>query len=361
MKVLVAGAGIAGLTAAITLARSGHTVDVHEQSTALDEIGAGIQISPNAFHVLADLGLGERLQAEATQVEAIELRDGRNGRVIAQVPFGDVGRARYGAPYCVLHRGRLQRILLDAAMADPAISLHLGSPAPRHVTGALTVAADGYRSAIRESATGIFAESSGKTAWRTMIPQDSWPAIGSDRIIVWMAPAMHLVAYPLAGDRKINLVAIGDTANSGPGSSAGGPSAWIAKFCRHLQPRLESWSAWPIHRVDAPMAIPSQQLAIIGDAAHAMEPYAAQGGALAIEDAWVLAQSLARHSENASALEAFRRARTARVMKVRYLARRNGRIYHLASVAASARNFALAAIAPPRLLAAFDWLYGWRP
>lgn len=355
----MAGAGIAGLTAAIALARHGHVVDIYEHSAELQEAGAGIQLSPNAFHVLAELGLGERLEGEATSIQAVELRDGRSGRAVAHVPFGDVGLARYGAPYFVLHRGRLQRLLLDAASADPSISIHLGSPAP-HRAGDLTVAADGYRSATRREATGISAVASGKTAWRTMIPCDDWPGLPRDRVIVWMAPAMHLVAYPLVSERKVNLVVIVDAA---PGAEliSDRRSGWLGAFCHRLQPRSECWSAWPVHTVHAPMAVPAQRLAIIGDAAHAMEPFAAQGGALAIEDAWVLAKSLATRSDPILALNVFRRERTSRVERVRRLSKRNGRIYHLASMAASARNMALATIAPTRLLAAFDWLYGWRP
>lgn len=363
MEISVAGAGIAGLTAAIALARRGHKIDIHEKSDALSEIGAGIQISPNAFRLLAELGLGERLIREGAVVEAVELRDGRDGRTVSHVPFGDLADARYGAPYCVVHRGRLQTILLDAATSEPAVSIHLGSPAPILPEAPVTVAADGHRSAIREKLMGISSLYTGLTAWRSLIDAADWPGATAGRVTLWMAPRMHLVAYPLGSDDRINLVAIGASESdeaSLPGI-AGPGSDWLTEFCRRLQPTERAWSAWPLHTVQAPMALPSRRLALIGDAAHAMEPYAAQGGALAIEDSWVLAQCLDLHSEPEAALRTFRRAREPRVARVRRLAQRNGRIYHLSSLAALARNLALAAIEPARLLSGLDWLYGWKP
>ena len=403
--VVVAGAGIAGLATAIALARRGIVVEVCERAARLAEIGAGLQLSPNAVHALDRIGLRAAVGAVAVAPEAVRIASVARGRPIARVPLGEGAEKRHGAPYWLVARADLQAVLLAAAAAEPNIRLALSWPvtALQEEPGGVRVAtpsgeivaralvgADGVGSAVRAAIGGGAAVPTGKVAFRATAPVAAAAAIGgvplADDAWIWLSPRAHLVHYPMRGGARLNLVAVAEAtadegrANGGPNGPGGsnGNGEWnhaaaaeavLSRFSsfppavRALLAAGEDWRRWPLSTVDPAGPWGRGRTVLIGDAAHAMVPFLAQGAAMAIEDAVVLADHLAgaRGDETEAALAAYGRARRERVRQVWAGAARNGDIYHLAGMAAAARDTALSLAPPGLLLAGFDWLYGWRP
>jgi salicylate hydroxylase len=374
MRVAVAGAGIAGLTSAIALAARGFTVDVFERAPVLEEVGAGIQLSPNATSVLQRLGVLDDLAEALVEPQAIEIRDARNGARLAAIPLGETARKRYGAPYCLIHRADLQAGLVAAARRNAAIALQLDAkiagPAgsgdevvfrvgDNERRADILVAADGVRSETRTSCFGHRGpQPFRRTAWRaTLAASEVPPKTRLDATGLWLGPGAHLVHYPVAGGSRLNIVVIaGDETGVVP------PHAPFCREARALIDAVRQWTPWPLFGVDPSRPWVVGRIALIGDAAHAMAPSAAQGGAQAIEDAWVLAAALAEHpAEPAAALLEYERLRRPRVERIAREARRNLGIYNMRGLPASARNVVLGAMSPERLLSRLDWLYSWKP
>jgi salicylate hydroxylase len=375
MQVAVAGAGIAGLTAAIALAGRGFAVDVYERAPALQEIGAGIQLSPNAMAVLERLGVAAMLGNALFEPAAVDIRDAESGRPLAALPLGAAVRRRYGAPYCVIHRADLQAGLLATASRKAEITLHLGHEvADVHGSESgvsfraggetrradVLVAADGVHSRIRRRYFGHAASTSfGCTAWRATVPAAMAPgSLRLDATGLWLGAGGHLVHYPIQRGASLNVVVIADGESDAPVP----PKRPFGRMARRLIDAVPAWTPWPLAGVDPTRRWARERVALIGDAAHAMAPSAAQGGAQAIEDAWVLAAELARKPAQAdTALIAYERVRRPRVERVAAAARRNLRIYDLSGTSAAARNFILEVLPARLLLSRLDWLFGWRP
>ncbi|SHF29868.1 salicylate hydroxylase [Kaistia soli DSM 19436] len=381
--IAVAGGGIAGLTAALLLSRAGFRVEVFERADRLSEVGAGLQISPNAGRILDNLGLGPALDAVATRPEAIEMRGVQSGRAIIALPLARAA-IRYGAPYRLLHRADLLDILLSAVAADPQIAVHLGSPVSnisetaaglRFAAGDISrdadilIGADGVRSSVRAHLRGGPAEPTGRTAWRTTIPTAAAPdGIARDRVTVFLGDRSHVVVYPIRSGREINVVAIVEEAWQGEGWSEPGDAAFIRqRFCgtaddlEDLIAAGSDWTRWCLCGVDANGPWQNGRIALIGDACHAMLPFLAQGAAMAIEDAAVLTRMLLRPDLPAEiALARYVAERRPRAARVAQAARQSGAIYHMSPLAAPFRDATMKALGGDRLLARYDWIYGWR-
>jgi salicylate hydroxylase len=387
-SIIIAGAGIGGLTAALALARAGYRTVVLEQAPRLEEAGAGIQLSPNATRVLIALGLGDRLRPRAIAPDAIRVINARSGRDIVRVPL--IGaEARYGAPYWLIHRADLQDVLATAVDESADIELHLGARVEdfalhshgitvdaktlggsRDEQGIALIGADGLWSSLRarlgDRSAPRFAR---RTAWRAMVPAESLtPDFRAPVTALWLGRDAHLVHYPVKGGKLVNIVAIiSDEWHESGWSAEGQRSDLLARFAqfapeaRALLALPQRWQKWALF--DRPVARAGQgPVTLLGDAAHPMLPFLAQGAALAIEDAAVLAQCLQREPNNIEG--AFRRyegLRRRRVARARREAQRNGQRYHLSGLRAFARNTALRAMGGERLLRRYDWLYGWTP
>lgn len=388
--IIVAGAGIGGLTAALALIREGFRVVVIEQADRLDAAGAGIQLSPNATGILRALGAGDHLKARAVAPEAIRILRAASARDIARVPLGRAAELRYGAPYWVIHRGDLQAGLIEALEATPDFVLRLGSKVDDFAVHAhgITVQARGRSATIDEhgialiGADGLWSAVRGRlgdrapprfrrrTAWRALVPAERVaPPWREAATVLWLGPDAHFVHYPVQGGRMINLVAIvRDEQRTSGWSAAGRRADLVARFAgwhkdaRALIETPESWHKWSLYDRPHPRPWGSGPVTLLGDAAHAMLPFLAQGGAMAIEDAAVLAACLARQSDDpAAALRVYEGLRWRRTARAQRHARTNGMVYHLKGPAAFARNLALAAMGGHRLLGRYDWLYDWRP
>jgi salicylate hydroxylase len=389
-NVIVAGAGIGGLTAALALAQRGFRVSLIEQAETLEETGAGIQLSPNATRILLALGLGDRLKADSVAPDAVEVHSA-SGRRLATIPLGANAERRYGAPYWLIHRADLQAALLEAVRGHPDITLHLGTrvedfvvhgngvsvacrrgPEAADQQGIALIAADGLWSGLRRRlGHDVQPRFQHRTAWRALLPAEHVaPEFRSPRVHLWLGRNAHLVHYPVRGGALLNVVAIVRDRAAKPGwSEPGSRAELIAHFARApwgddacaLIARPADWQKWALFDLPPLRRAPDGPVTLIGDAAHPMLPFLAQGAAMAIEDAAVLADHLGATPDDPSAAmrrtESIRRARTARVQRA---SRRNSRRYHLGGPAAWARDIYLGVVGGNMLLRGYDWLYDWR-
>ena len=392
--IVVAGAGIGGLTAALALAARGFRVIVLEKAERLEEAGAGLQLSPNASRVLIDLGLKPRLAARAVTPEAISIMSAQRGGEIIRLPLGEAATSRAGAPYWVMHRADLQAALQAQVNDNPDIELRLDCqfedvvPHARGLTvvqrsgmtrqqelAVALVGADGIWSTVRHHLfPEVQPQFSGLIAWRGTLDTTQLPReYASCRVQIWMGPDAHLVAYPISAARKINVVAVVPGTWNRPGWSAPGEvceikNAFAARWpgnARMIVGAVDDWRKWALFTIPDGGEWTAGAIALLGDAAHAMLPFAAQGAGMAIEDAAVLARCLGeRVGENAAgipaALKNYAQLRRSRVARVQRAARQSGRIYHLRGPAAYARDLAIKAMGARRMLARQDWIYDWR-
>jgi len=389
--VIVAGGGIAGLTAAIAMARAGLRATVLEQAAKLEEAGAGIQLAPNATRILIDIGLGERLRPLVMAPQAIRVMAGGSGRQIVRIPLGPAVERRYGAPYWTIHRGDLQSALAAQAQAESDVTLRLGmrvedfaahghgiTVLARGATrviderGIALIGADGIWSTVGAQLRGYrpprFAR---RTAWRTLVPAAAVPEEFREPVVhLWLGLDAHLVHYPVKGGRLINIVAIvHDDFNKRGWSAAGEPREILRHFgrwawnerARALIALPERWLKWALYHRRHPFTGGSGRVTLIGDAAHPTLPFLAQGAGMAIEDAGLLAGILGRYFDDpADALRGYEGHRRRRTDRVQAMSRKQGRIYAMSGPEALARNIAMRAMGGERLLARQDWLYSWR-
>lgn len=389
--VIVAGAGMAGLTTALALAHAGLRATVFEQASRLEETGAGLQLGPNATRVLLALGLGPRLAPVVTVPQAIRVMAGSSGREIARIPLGRKVEQRYGAPYWALHRGDLQAALADAADKEQDVEVELGTKVEdfaTHVHGVTVLARRGKeitneRGIALIGADGIWSQVreclhrqrpphfSHRTAWRALVPAEAVkPEFREPLIHLWLGLDAHLVHYPVKGGSVINIVGIVPDEWNKPGWSAPGKRDEIlrhfARFtwadtARDLIGLPERWLKWALLERRQPFRGGTGPVTLIGDAAHPMLPFLGQGACMAIEDAAVIADCLAQYRSAADALRNYEAVRAGRTQRVRDASRKQGKIYGMTGPEALVRNLGMRLMGGDGLLARQDWLYSWKP
>ena len=380
-SLLIAGGGIGGLSAALACAQAGFDVRVAERERESKQAGAGIQITPNAGRVLDDLGLEPAIAELASEPAAVDIR-GWSGRRIVSLPLARRFRKRHGIPYRTVHRADLQRILTSAASQQGQIEILTDHEVvefaihPRGVTIMVNsngqhhelvadalIGADGINSFVRSVLPGAKpACPTGRSAWRTVIAEADAPAsLARDRVGLWLGRRGHVVHYPVRRGREFNIVLVTDSAAVGQAVDLRHRFRSWARPVQDLLVAGSNWQEWPIATVTPSGPWASGRVALLGDAAHAMSPYLAQGGAMAIEDAAVLAQTISESSGNLEpALQRYVSARRARVGKVWRAANGAADLYHMGALTGSVRNSAMRLLGGSGLAWRYEWIYGWK-
>ncbi|MFI5012907.1 MAG: FAD-dependent monooxygenase [Hyphomicrobiales bacterium] len=390
--IAIVGAGIGGLAAALFLSRKGFPVTLVEKRLNVEEEGAGLQLSPNASRILLDAGLGPALALRAGAPERIRILSAMDAREVAAIPLGHQAKERYGAPYLVIHRADLAGLLRDAVRGEPRIELLHGREAVSCVEGAdcvrlalrgengsslefeasAVIAADGLWG--RLAGAGEPPRFCGFAAWRALTPVAGAPAFArANEVGLWLGRHAHLVHYPVRGGEAVNIVAVIKERHAQEGWSRPGDACLIrsafadwSEAARDLIASAPGWRSWSLFDRKPRRGWGSGLATLLGDAAHPMLPFLAQGAAMAIEDAAVLALALAPFAaagssrDRATALRIYEQARRARTARAQGEARRNLFAYHAPWPFAAARDLVLSGASGESLLARYDWLYGWR-
>ncbi len=387
MKALVIGGGIGGVTAALCLRAQGLDVEVFERAETLSEVGAGIQLSPNGMKVLARLGLDARAEAVAFRPEALEMRLGTSGTQVFSIPMGEGARARYGAPYLHIHRADLMTVLGDALAASAPGALHLS----RHLTGLeqdadhvtarfadgstatgdVLIGADGIHSQVKAALFGASpARFTGNVAWRLVVPADErLRALVPPTATIWVGPGRHAVTYWLRRGELVNFVGIVEQqgwqqegwTEQGDITDLRRDFAGWAEPVTEIMARAQACHRWALLDRDPMLRWGEGRVTLLGDACHPMLPFLAQGAVMAIEDAWVLARSLASQSSVPEALRTYAQARQPRTARVQLGARVQMGRYHqrtrLGQLATYGPMWLAAHLAPGKVKSMQDWLY----
>ena len=382
--VLIAGGGIGGLAAALGLAQKGIHSVLMEKAAALGEIGAGIQLGPNAFHAFDYLGVGEAARGMAVYVDKLRLMDALTAEEITHVDLGAAFRARFGNPYAVVHRGDLHGVFLRACRENKLIDLRVSSEVVSYeqdgasvtarlangerVAGRLLIGADGLWSNIRKQVTADGPPRvSGHTTYRSVIPTEEMPEdLRWNAATLWAGPKCHIVHYPLSGWKVFNLVVTYH--NDAPEPVAGKPVTHdeVMQGFGHNHARAQdiirhgkNWRLWVLCDRDPNERWVDGRVALLGDAAHPMLQYFAQGACQAMEDAVCLSHMLSHYDDQGIALEQYRMQRFARTARVQLLSRAIGEhIYHPAGEHARLRNAIMGAMSSEDYYGDLAWLYG---
>ncbi|WP_319520472.1 3-hydroxybenzoate 6-monooxygenase [uncultured Martelella sp.] len=385
LPILIAGGGIGGLAAAIGLAQKGLKSIVMERAAKLGEIGAGIQLGPNAFHAFDYLGVGDAAREIAVYIDNLRLMDAIDGTEITRIPLDDAFRARFKNPYAVIHRGDLHAVFLKACEAHPLVSLRTSAEVVDYeqdgttvtatlkdgerVTGSLLIGADGLWSNVRKKVVGDGAPRvSGHTTYRSVIQTKDMPEdLRWNAATLWAGPKCHIVHYPLRGWELFNLVVTYH--NDAPSPEAGVPVSHdevrkgfehVAPVAREIIERGESWKRWVLCDRDPVDNWIDGRVVLLGDAAHPTMQYFAQGACMAMEDAVALAHILGDGDDDTDiALKRYQDLRNLRTARVQLQSREIGQhIYHPGGAHAALRNTIMRAKSPTDWYDTVAWLYG---
>lgn len=383
LPLLISGGGIGGLAAAMVLAHDGHRVTLFEQAASFGEIGAGIQLGPNIFRMFDYLGLTEAINRVAFFPLGLGMNDVRTGEKVVRVPLGDLARATYGFPYGVIYRADLHQVFLDACRAQSNVTLRTSAKVESFdqsadgvtvrleggetIEGSALIGADGMWSRIREAVVGDGKPRvSGHIAYRAVLKREDVPAhLWSDDVLLWGGEKTHLVHYPLRRGELFNLVAVFHSNKYDEGWNTFGDTAELnerfADACpqvKELLGKIETWKMWVLCDREPVKNWTDRRVTLLGDAAHPMLQYLAQGAGQAIEDAVVMREAL-RHTRGdvPKAFQKYQQARYLRTGRVQLTARFYGDIYHAAGVQRELRNQMFQSGTESAGFAGLKWMY----
>lgn len=383
--VLVVGGGIGGLACALALARQGLDVELLEQSARIGEIGAGIQLGANAFAALDALGVGEAARRRAVFTDTLQLRDAVDTSPVAIVDVGEPYRQRFGNPYAVIHRADIHLSILEAVRDEPRIRFHTDTQVAgftqepdgviatdrrgRHYRADALIGCDGVRSVIREALIGDPHRVTGHVVYRAVVDAADMPTdLQINSPVVWAGPDCHLVHYPLRGGHQYNLVLTFHSRETEVWGVRDGSQAEVLSYFEGVHPRPRqlldrptSWKRWATADRDPVERWSFGRATLLGDAAHPMTQYLAQGACQALEDAVTLGAAVQRTGGDFdAAFRLYDRARIPRTARVLYSAREMGRLYHAKGVERLVRNALWVGRTQSQFYDALQWLYGWR-
>jgi 3-hydroxybenzoate 6-monooxygenase len=383
--VLVAGGGIGGIAAALALVRQGFSVKVLEQAAQLGEIGAGIQLGPNGFAAFDALGVGPIARSRAVYTEQMVMHDALDETCIGRIPAGEAFRARFGNPYAVIHRADVHKSLQEGAQATGRITVATSTTVERveqdeaGVTvidtlggqhrGVALIGADGVKSAVRRQYVGDAARVSGHVVYRAVVDKQDFPAdLRWNAASIWVGPDCHLVHYPLRGGEQYNVVVTFHSRQLEQWGVREGSRDEVQSYFQNICPRArqlidlpKDWKRWATADREPIAQWTFGRATLLGDAAHPMLQYLAQGACMAMEDAVTLGEALRVHGNDFSkAFALYEKSRIARTARVLLSAREMGRIFHAKGVERLVRNDLWKGRTPERFYDALEWLYGWR-
>ena len=384
LPVIVAGGGIGGLAAALALVRQDFDVLVLEQAAELGEIGAGIQLGPNAFHAFDALGVGDRTRRHAVFTDFMVMHDAIDEYEVGRIPTDERFRARFGNPYAVIHRADVHLSLLEGAQAtgrvrcltstrivrveqDADTVTAIDQHGQRH-RGVALIGADGVKSVVREQFIGDPARVTGHVVYRAVVERENFPEdLRWNAASIWVGPNCHLVHYPLRGGEQYNVVVTFHSRQQEEWGVTDGSKEEVQSYFQEICPRARrlielprSWRRWATADREPVGRWTFGRVTLLGDAAHPTTQYMAQGACMALEDAVTLGQALQVQGRDwPRALDMYQRARIARTARIVLSGREMGRIYHAKGVERLVRNDLWRGRTPERFYDALEWLYGW--
>ena len=384
-KFIVVGGGIGGLAAAVALSQQGCHVTVLEQAAELGEIGAGVQLGPNAFAALDALGVGENARKRAVFTERLIMMDAVDGSEVGSFPVGQAFRDRFNNPYAVIHRADIHTTILEGAQGSDLIQVETSTKVVsvsqddagvtavdqrgRVFKADALIAADGVRSVIREMMFNDPPRISGHVVYRAVVPVEEMPAdLQINAPVVWAGPDCHLVHYPLRGGQQYNLVVTFHSREEEEWSVTDGSKEEVLSYFEGICPRArqmlhlpKTWRRWATADRNPLEKWGSGRVTMLGDAAHGMLQYMAQGACMAIEDAVTLGEAM-KHCQGDvfKTFQLYEKSRIPRTARVVLSAREMGRLYHAKGVERLVRNQLWEGRTPERFYDALEWLYGWR-
>ena len=385
LPVLVAGGGIGGLAAALALAQQGFEVKVLEQASQIGEIGAGMQLGPNAFHAFDALGVGEQARSRAVYTDYMVMHDALDEYQVGHIPTGDAFRKRFGNPYAVIHRVDAHTALLEGVKAQGQVALHTNTAVQtmeqddssvsvidqhgqRHQGQAL-VAADGVKSVVRAQLVGDPHRVTGHVVYRAVVDKADFPTeLQWNAASIWVGPNCHLVHYPLRGGEQYNVVVTFHSREVEEWGVTEGSAEEVQSYFQEVCPKARQlidlpkhWKRWATADRDPISQWTYGRTTLLGDAAHPTTQYMAQGACMAIEDAVTLREALKAHDNDVyQGFDLYQRSRIARTARIVLASREMGRIYHANGVERLVRNDLWRGRTPERFYDAMEWLYGWR-
>jgi len=385
LPVLIAGGGIGGLAAALALTRRGFAVKVLEQAPQLGEIGAGIQLGPNAFAAFDALGVGPKARGRAVYTDEMVMHDALDETLVARVPTGEAFRQLFGNPYAVIHRADVHMSLLEGAQESREIEV-LTSTAVQRVDqdddgvtvhdakggthrGIAVIGADGVKSAVRRQYVGDDARVTGHVVYRAVVEKKDFPKdLQWNAASIWVGPNCHLVHYPLRGGEQYNVVVTFHSREKEEWSVREGSREEVQSYfegicanARQLIDLPKDWKRWATADREPIGQWTYGRATLLGDAAHPTTQYMAQGACMALEDAVTLGEALRVNGNDlAKAFDLYQRSRVTRTARIVLSSREMGRLYHAKGVERLVRNELWKGRTPERFYDALEWLYGWK-